>query len=46
MKNDLVEIYEDNKGCIGMAENHEIKRAKHIDINYHFIKDHIAKKKI
>lgn len=37
-----VTIYEDNRGCIGMAQNLECKRAKHIDIKHHFIRDHIA----
>ncbi|KXJ81693.1 hypothetical protein RP20_CCG018328 [Aedes albopictus] len=37
-----VTIYEDNRGCIGMARNLESKRAKHIDIKHHFIRDHVA----
>lgn len=37
-----VTIYEDNRGCIGMAKNLESKRAKHIDIKHHFIRDHVA----
>lgn len=42
IKNETVTIYEDNKGCIGMATNSEIKRAKHIDIKHHFIRDNVA----
>ena len=38
-----VTIFEDNRGCIGMANNLESKRAKHIDIKHHFIRDHIEK---
>ncbi|KXJ77597.1 hypothetical protein RP20_CCG007147 [Aedes albopictus] len=41
-----VTIYEDNRGCIGMAQNLECKRAKHIDIKHHFIRDHIASGRI
>ncbi|XP_055622530.1 uncharacterized protein LOC129766098 [Toxorhynchites rutilus septentrionalis] len=37
-----IPIYEDNRVCIGMAQNLECKRAKHIDIKHHFIRDHIA----
>lgn len=37
-----VPIYEDNRGCIGLAKNAESKRVKHIDIKHHFIKDHVA----
>lgn len=36
-----VVIYEDNRGCIGMARNRETKRSKHIDVKHHFIRDHI-----
>lgn len=35
-------IFEDNRGCIGMATNLECKRSKHIDIKHHFIRDYIA----
>lgn len=41
-----VTIFEDNHGCIGMAKNLESKRAKHIDIKHHFIRDHIADGKL
>ncbi|KXJ74604.1 hypothetical protein RP20_CCG013320 [Aedes albopictus] len=37
-----VTIYEDNRGCICMAKNFETKRTKHIDIKYHFLRDHVA----
>ncbi|KXJ62305.1 hypothetical protein RP20_CCG026832 [Aedes albopictus] len=37
-----VTIFEDNRGCIGMANNLETKRSKHIDVKHHFIRDHIA----
>lgn len=36
-----VKIFEDNKGCIGMSNNLESKRAKHIDIKHHFVRDNI-----
>lgn len=39
---DPVPIYEDNRGCIGLAKNAESKRIKHVDIKHHFIKDHVA----
>ena len=36
-------IYEDNQGCIGMSKNPILrKRAKHIDIRYHFIRERVA----
>ncbi|KXJ79603.1 hypothetical protein RP20_CCG000255 [Aedes albopictus] len=35
-------IFEDNRGCIGLAKNAESKRIKHLDIKHHFIKDHVA----
>ena len=41
-----VTIYEDNCGCIGMATNMESKRAKHIDIKHHFVRDSVANGKI
>ncbi|KNC31245.1 Copia protein [Lucilia cuprina] len=41
-KNYSVTIYEDNQGCIFMSKNTECKRSKHIDIKYHFIRDHLA----
>ncbi|XP_062713239.1 uncharacterized protein LOC134290190 [Aedes albopictus] len=37
-----VPIFEDNRGCIGMEKNLESKRAKHIGIKHHFVRDHIA----
>lgn len=39
---DPVIIYEDNRGCIGLAKNAESKRIKHLDIKHHFIKEHVA----
>lgn len=36
-------IYEDNRGCIGIAKNSDSKRSKHIDVKYHFIRDYISK---
>lgn len=43
LNNEPVTIYEDNRGCIGMANNSESKRAKHIDIKHHFIRDSVVK---
>lgn len=37
-----VPIFEDNRGCIGMARNPESKRVKHIDIKHHFVRDNVA----
>lgn len=37
-----MKIYEDNRGCIGMAMNLEIKRVKHMDIKHHFIREQIG----
>jgi len=35
-------IYEDNQDCISIANNHSChKRAKHIDIKYHFAREQI-----
>lgn len=42
LNKEAVTIYEDNRGCIGMANNAESKRAKHIDIKHHFIRDNVA----
>lgn len=40
-------IYEDNNGCIAIANNPtDHKRTKHIDIKYHFIRDKIQEKLI
>lgn len=36
-----VSIYEDNRGCIGIAKNTESKRSKHIDIKFH-LRDNIS----
>lgn len=38
-----ITIFEDNEGCIAMAQNVESKRSKHIDIRHHFIRDHVMK---
>ncbi|KXJ62307.1 hypothetical protein RP20_CCG026806 [Aedes albopictus] len=35
-------LFEDNRGCIAMATNTEIKRVKHIDVKHHFLRDHVA----
>lgn len=43
MKDEPVTIYEDNNGCIHMASNTEMKRAKHIDIRHHFVRDFVGK---
>jgi len=35
-----IKIYEDNQGCISIANNPSChKRAKHIDIKYHFARE-------
>lgn len=39
-------IYEDNQGAIAMAEREEKRRAKHIDVKYHFIRNAVADGKI
>lgn len=39
---DLVVLFEDNQGAIGMAKNCESKRSNHKDIKHHFIRDYIA----
>lgn len=40
-------IYEDNNGCISIANNPaNHKRSKHIDIKYHFSREQIEKKVI
>ena len=42
-----VKIWEDNQACIKLVENpvHH-KRTKHIDIRYHFVRDHLKKEHI
>ena len=42
-KNVIPEIYEDNQSCIFLAKNWETKRSKHIDIQYHFVRDEVEK---
>ncbi|KXJ70466.1 hypothetical protein RP20_CCG023477 [Aedes albopictus] len=37
-----VPIFEDNQGAIAMAQKEETKRAKHIDIKFHFIRDAVT----
>ena len=35
-------IYEDNQGCIGLANNPVVhKRSKHIDIRHHFTREKV-----
>lgn len=39
-----IPFFEDNKGCICIAKNPtNHKRTKHIDIKYHFSRDHVLK---
>ena len=40
-------IYEDNQGCIAMSNNPVMhKRTKHIDIRYHFVREHVESQEI
>ena len=40
-------IHEDNQPCMKLAENPQVsKRAKHIDIKFHFVRDHIQAESI
>ncbi len=40
-------IHDDNQSCIAFAHNYgPLKRARHIDLRYHFIRDEIAKGKL
>jgi len=42
-----IKIHEDNQSCIKMATSNSNKsRAKHLDIKYHFIKEHVDSKTI
>jgi hypothetical protein len=42
VQRDASVIYEDNKSCIALASSFKINQnSKHIDIRYHFIKDHV-----
>lgn len=41
-----VTVYEDNQGAIFMASNFENKRAKHIDVKYHFIREKCNSKEV
>jgi hypothetical protein len=44
---DPIIIFEDNNGCISIANNPtDHKRTKHIDINYHFIQEQIQQNSI
>ena len=43
--NKAIKIYEDNQGCISIANNPTChKRTKHIDIKYHFSREQISNK--
>lgn len=37
-----VPIFEDNQGAIAMAKKEETKRAKHIDVKFHFIREAVT----
>ena len=38
-------IFEDNQACIRLAENPVYHgRAKHVDMKFHFVRDHLVKK--
>jgi hypothetical protein len=40
-------IFEDNQGCIGLANNPIVnKRTKHIDVKYHYIREKIESQEI
>ena len=41
-----IPIYEDNNGCIFISQNPETKRSKHIDVNYHYLRELVWNKKI
>mmetsp|Transcript_5436 Transcript_5436/g.6857 ORF Transcript_5436/g.6857 Transcript_5436/m.6857 type:complete len:155 (+) Transcript_5436:92-556(+) len=42
-----ISIYEDNNSCILLAEHPVFhQRTKHIDIRYHFIREHIIQNKV
>jgi len=44
---ELSNIYIDNQGAIALARNPEFHaRTKHIDIQYHFVRQHVESKKI
>ena len=44
-KKDPLKIYEDNQSAISMGKNPQFHgRSKHIEIKYHFLRDHIEKK--
>lgn len=34
-----INVYEDNQSTIKIAQTHETKRSKHIDVKYHFVRD-------
>jgi hypothetical protein len=41
-KREPITIYEDNEACINMSKNpQEFKRTRHIQVRYHFIRDHV-----
>lgn len=44
--NPPIVLYEDNMGCLFMAENPETKRSKHIDIKFHYLRECVWEKKI
>lgn len=46
-QNNPTPIYQDNRGCVLMCQNESpYKFAKHIDIKFHFVRQHINAKAI
>jgi hypothetical protein len=42
-----IHIYEDNQGCIALTKNpQESKRTRHIQIKYHFIRNHVKSQRL
>jgi hypothetical protein len=42
LQNERSIIWEDNQGCIKLAENEVVHgRSKHIDIRYHFVRERV-----
>ena len=45
--NEIIIMYEDNQGCINLANNPtNHSKLKHIDINYHFVRDKVKEEQI
>jgi hypothetical protein len=47
IRQNTINVYEDNQGCIALTKNpQENKRTRHIQIKYHFIRNHVKSQRL